>query len=88
MGRKELLRFDLFLRLGYYHTNGELFEELGRTADMINCSTKFRLIIIMSSISSEFLPAKKVNYNLRKRKHDFVLHPKDDRHFFNIVLFK
>ena len=28
------------------------------------------------------------NYNLRKIKHDFVLPPKDDRNFFNRVLFK
>ena len=37
MGREELLRIDSFLRcakkLGYYHTNGKMFEELCLTAD-------------------------------------------------------
>ena len=37
MGREELLRIDSFLRrakkLGYYHTNGKMFEKLCLTAD-------------------------------------------------------
>ena len=90
MGREELLRIDSFLRrakkLGYYHSNGKMFEELCLTAD----DKLFKKIQANNNhVLHQFLPEKTpVNYNLRKRKHDFVLPPKDDRNFFNRVLFK
>ena len=55
MGREELLRIDSFLRrakkLGYYHSDGKMFEELCLNVDD-KLFKKFRPITIMSSINS------------------------------------
>ena len=50
---------------------------------MINCLKKIQAN--NNHVQHQFLPKKPVSH---KRKHDFVLPPKDDRNFFNRVLFK
>ena len=60
MGREELLRIDSFLRrakkLGYYHTNGKMFEELCLTAD----DKLFKKIQANNNhVLHQFLPEKK-----------------------------
>ena len=88
--RDECGRINSFLlrskRFGYYPKEGLSFEQLCVEAD----ERLFKKILDNSDhVLFKFLPTKKqTKYDMRKRNHDFILPIKDDRNFFNRVLFR
>jgi len=88
--QRDIDRINGFLkrskRQKFYPDSDPLFEELCARADdnlfaEITRNNEHEL--------HRFLPPKKIiNYSLRDRKHPYTLPTKDDRNFFNRVLFK
>ena len=83
-------RIDSFLKkgkkFGFYGNDADLFEPLCRAAD----DKLFdKILKNPDHILHRFLPeTKTTKYCLRPRKHGFILPTKDDRNFFNRILFK
>ena len=90
MGRDDVGRIDSFLRrakkFGYYSQDGKMFDELCLKAD----DELFKKVRTNTNhVLHRFLPEQKqVHYDLRKRKHSYVLPDRDDRNFINRILFK
>ena len=83
-------RINSFLKkgkkFGVYGNDADLFEPLCRAADdkLFN-----KILKNPNHILHRFLPeTKTMQYSLRPRRHGFSLPTKDDRNFFNRMLFK
>ena len=78
--------FTFCYSIKFYPDSDPLFEELCARAD----DNLFAEITRNNEhVLHRFLPPKKIiNYSLRDRKHPYTLPTKDDRTFFNRVLFK
>ena len=83
-------RINSFLKkgkkFGVYGNDADLFEPLCRAADdkLFN-----KILNSPNHILYRFLPeTKTMQYSLRPRRHGFSLPTKDDRNFFNRMLFK
>ena len=88
--QRDIDRINGFLKRSkwqkFYPDSDPLFEELCARAD----DNLFAEIARNNEhVLHRFLPPKKIiNYSLRDRKHPYTLPTKDDRNFFNRVLFK
>ena len=73
-------------KFGFYGNDADLFEPLCRAADdkLFN-----KILKNPNHVLHRFLPeTKTMQYSLRPRRHGFILPTKDDRNFFNRMLFK